>query len=96
MDMEATRLVFVMLKGAKPMRKVAIPITDTMSWHAFENQVKTTLSHGMALYRLCLDVLNLISFQVKSKLRIRGIQAMTMAAVSSLHPEACLSLHTAR
>eukprot|EP00892_Ulva_mutabilis_P004460 jgi/Ulvmu1/2386/UM130_0019.1 len=58
-DMEATRLVFVMLKGAKPMRKVAIPITDTTSWHAFESQVK-------------------------SKLRIRAIQAMTMAATGEV------------
>jgi hypothetical protein len=39
-DMEASRLVFVMLKDAKPMRKVAIPIMEGMSFHAFEGQVR--------------------------------------------------------
>lgn len=40
-DMEASRLVFVMLRGAKPMRKVAIPILDEgMSFQTFESQVR--------------------------------------------------------
>ena len=39
-DMEASRLVFVMLKDAKPMRKVAIPILDGMTFAAFEQQVR--------------------------------------------------------
>jgi hypothetical protein len=38
-DMEASRLVFVMLKDCKPMRKVAIPVMDGMSFQAFEAQV---------------------------------------------------------
>lgn len=42
-DMEASRLVFVMLQDAKPRRKVAIPILDGMSWTAFERQVKAKL-----------------------------------------------------
>ena len=42
-DLEASRLVFVMLRDAKPRRKVAIPIMDTMSWTAFEQQVRVSL-----------------------------------------------------
>jgi hypothetical protein len=42
-DMEASRLVFVMLKDAKPMRKVAIPIMEGMSFGAFEGQVRALL-----------------------------------------------------
>jgi hypothetical protein len=38
-DMEASRLVFVMTKDAKPTRKVAIPIMEGMSFRSFENQV---------------------------------------------------------
>jgi hypothetical protein len=38
-DLETTRLIFVMLKGAKPMRKVAIPITEKTTWAAFQSQV---------------------------------------------------------
>jgi hypothetical protein len=38
-DMEASRLVFVMIKDAKPARKVAIPIMEGMSFQSFEAQV---------------------------------------------------------
>lgn len=47
-DVEASRLVFVMLKDAKPMRKVAIPIMEGMSFHAFEGQVRTALAFDRA------------------------------------------------
>lgn len=63
------------------MRKVAIPITDTTSWHAFENQVSELLE--IVCYILSsTNVAHIkVVLQVKSKLRIRAIQAMTMAAV---------------
>jgi hypothetical protein len=43
-DMEAARLVFVMLKDVRPMRKVAIPIMDGMSWATFTGQVPVLVS----------------------------------------------------
>ena len=40
---DASRLVFVAVKDAKPKRKVAVPIPETGSWDAFLGQVKTKL-----------------------------------------------------
>ncbi|KAL4858541.1 hypothetical protein ACK3TF_001501 [Chlorella vulgaris] len=42
-DMDASRLVFVSVKDAKPKRKVAVPIGDGTSWDAFCSQVQTKL-----------------------------------------------------
>lgn len=42
-DMEASRLVFVYLRDAKPKRKVAVPVPDWYSWNDFVQQVKTKL-----------------------------------------------------
>lgn len=38
--MEASRLVFVMLRNAKPRRKVAIPLSEGMTWAYFEQLVR--------------------------------------------------------
>lgn len=42
-DMDASRLVFVSVKDAKPKRKVAVPIGDGASWDQFCSQVQTKL-----------------------------------------------------
>ncbi|KAF5828300.1 hypothetical protein DUNSADRAFT_17835 [Dunaliella salina] len=42
-DMEASRLVFVFVKDAKPKRKVAIPVPDGYLWQEFLQQVKSKL-----------------------------------------------------
>ncbi|KAK9820157.1 hypothetical protein WJX72_006776 [[Myrmecia] bisecta] len=42
-DMEASRLVFVSVKDAKPRRKVAVPVPDGFSWEQFVQQVQTKL-----------------------------------------------------
>ncbi|KAK9809435.1 hypothetical protein WJX73_007028 [Symbiochloris irregularis] len=42
-DMEASRLVFVSVKGAKPRRKIAVPVPDSYSWQDFCSQVQTKL-----------------------------------------------------
>jgi hypothetical protein len=59
-DMEATRLVFVMLKDAKPQRKVAIPITDNMSWHAFEGQVRRHYIYNCVVYAVIVYTRSLL------------------------------------
>eukprot|EP00200_Dunaliella_tertiolecta_P003980 CAMPEP_0202351110 /NCGR_PEP_ID=MMETSP1126-20121109/7901_1 /ASSEMBLY_ACC=CAM_ASM_000457 /TAXON_ID=3047 /ORGANISM="Dunaliella tertiolecta, Strain CCMP1320" /LENGTH=226 /DNA_ID=CAMNT_0048943191 /DNA_START=154 /DNA_END=834 /DNA_ORIENTATION=- len=41
--MEASRLVFVFVKDAKPKRKVAIPVPDGYLWQEFLQQVKSKL-----------------------------------------------------
>lgn len=41
--MEASRLVFVYVKDAKPKRKVAVPVPDGYSWEDFLQQVKQKL-----------------------------------------------------
>ncbi|KAK9832857.1 hypothetical protein WJX81_008069 [Elliptochloris bilobata] len=41
--MEASRLVFVSVKDAKPRRKVAVPVPDTATWEQFCRQVQTKL-----------------------------------------------------
>lgn len=40
---EASRLVFVFVKDAKPKRKVAVPVPDGYSWADFLQQVKSKL-----------------------------------------------------
>jgi hypothetical protein len=42
-DMEASRLVFVYVKDAKPKRKVAVPVPDGYTWGEFLNQVRSKL-----------------------------------------------------
>ncbi|GAB4819805.1 hypothetical protein N2152v2_006851 [Parachlorella kessleri] len=42
-DLEASRLVFVSVKDAKPKRKVAVPLPEGSTWEAFLQQVKTKL-----------------------------------------------------
>lgn len=42
-DMDASRLVFVSVKDAKPKRKVAVPIGDGATWEQFCSQVQTKL-----------------------------------------------------
>ncbi|KAL4447351.1 hypothetical protein ABPG77_007384 [Micractinium sp. CCAP 211/92] len=42
-DMDASRLVFVSVKDAKPKRKVAVPIGDGASWEQFCSQVQAKL-----------------------------------------------------
>uniref|UniRef100_A0A061S3Y5 Uncharacterized protein n=1 Tax=Tetraselmis sp. GSL018 TaxID=582737 RepID=A0A061S3Y5_9CHLO len=42
-DMEASRLVFVSLKGSKPRRKVAVPVPDTYTYQQFADKVKQKL-----------------------------------------------------
>mmetsp|Transcript_5962 Transcript_5962/g.17059 ORF Transcript_5962/g.17059 Transcript_5962/m.17059 type:complete len:235 (-) Transcript_5962:212-916(-) len=42
-DIEASRLVFVSVKDAKPRRKVAVPVPDGANWDAFCGQVATKL-----------------------------------------------------
>lgn len=42
-DMDASRLVFVGVKGAKPRRKVAVPVPDSFTWQDFCKQVRTKL-----------------------------------------------------
>ncbi|GAX74044.1 hypothetical protein CEUSTIGMA_g1494.t1 [Chlamydomonas eustigma] len=42
-DMEASRLVFVYVKDAKPKRKVAVPVPEGLSWAEFLQQVKAKL-----------------------------------------------------
>ncbi|PRW56787.1 hypothetical protein C2E21_4555 [Chlorella sorokiniana] len=42
-DMDASRLVFVSVKDAKPKRKVAVPIGDGATWDQFCSQVQTKL-----------------------------------------------------
>lgn len=42
-DMDASRLVFVSVKDAKPKRKVAVPIGDSATWEQFCGQVQTKL-----------------------------------------------------
>eukprot|EP00201_Polytomella_parva_P018212 CAMPEP_0175071914 /NCGR_PEP_ID=MMETSP0052_2-20121109/19555_1 /TAXON_ID=51329 ORGANISM="Polytomella parva, Strain SAG 63-3" /NCGR_SAMPLE_ID=MMETSP0052_2 /ASSEMBLY_ACC=CAM_ASM_000194 /LENGTH=409 /DNA_ID=CAMNT_0016339233 /DNA_START=38 /DNA_END=1264 /DNA_ORIENTATION=- len=42
-DMEASRLVFVYLRGVKPKRKVAVPIPEKYSWDSFLRQIKLKL-----------------------------------------------------
>jgi len=41
--MEASRLVFVSLKGAKPRRKVAVPVPDSYTYEQFADKVKLKL-----------------------------------------------------
>eukprot|EP00967_Tisochrysis_lutea_P016951 scaffold19155_cov19-Tisochrysis_lutea.AAC.2 len=41
--MQASRLVFVFVKDAKPKRKVAIPVPDGYLWQEFLQQVKSKL-----------------------------------------------------
>ena len=40
---DASRLVFVSIKDAKPKRKVAVPIPENGSWEVFLGQVKNKL-----------------------------------------------------
>lgn len=42
-DIEASRLVFVSVKDAKPRRKVAVPVPDGASWESFCSQVQSKL-----------------------------------------------------
>lgn len=42
-DVEASKLVFVYLRGAKPKRKVALAVSDSMSWSTFIMQVEKKL-----------------------------------------------------
>lgn len=42
-DMDASRLVFVSVRDAKPKRKVAVPIGDGSSWDQFCGQVQAKL-----------------------------------------------------
>ncbi|GFR46845.1 hypothetical protein Agub_g8484 [Astrephomene gubernaculifera] len=42
-DMEASRLVFVFVKDARPKRKVAVPVPDGYTWQDFIQQVKSKL-----------------------------------------------------
>ncbi|KAJ9533129.1 hypothetical protein QJQ45_018230 [Haematococcus lacustris] len=40
---DASRLVFVFVRDAKPKRKVAVPVPDSFTWQDFLSQVKTKL-----------------------------------------------------
>mmetsp|Transcript_15648 Transcript_15648/g.43769 ORF Transcript_15648/g.43769 Transcript_15648/m.43769 type:complete len:243 (-) Transcript_15648:415-1143(-) len=42
-DMEASRLVFVSLKGSKPRRKVAVPVPDSYTYEQFADKIKQKL-----------------------------------------------------
>eukprot|EP01026_Neomeris_dumetosa_P084144 TRINITY_DN98328_c0_g1_i4.p2 TRINITY_DN98328_c0_g1~~TRINITY_DN98328_c0_g1_i4.p2 ORF type:complete len:221 (-),score=18.06 TRINITY_DN98328_c0_g1_i4:443-1105(-) len=42
-DIEASRLVFLTLKGAKPRRKVAVAISEGSTWNQFLEQIKIKL-----------------------------------------------------
>lgn len=42
-DLDASRLVFVSVKDAKPKRKVAVPLPEGCSWEAFTSQVLAKL-----------------------------------------------------
>jgi hypothetical protein len=53
-DMEAARLVFVMLKDVRPMRKVAIPIMAGMSWATFIGQVLLSICGSAGIFFLRL------------------------------------------
>ena len=46
MPQDASRLVFVSVKDAKPKRKVAVPIPENGSWELFVGQVQTKLKLG--------------------------------------------------
>lgn len=50
--MDASRLVFVSVKDAKPKRKVAVPVPDSASWDQFLRQVaaKLKISGVAAIY----------------------------------------------
>lgn len=51
-DLEASRLVFVYVRDAKPKRKVAVPVPEGFTWEGFINQTKTKLrlSGGITVY----------------------------------------------
>lgn len=42
-DMDASRLVFVFLRDAKPKRKMAVPIPDDYTWQDFIQQIRIKL-----------------------------------------------------
>lgn len=83
-DLETNRLIFVMLKGAKPMRKVAIPITENTTWSAFQSQVRIRCAVCFMAFGNVAEYAQALNVQVMAKLRIQGIQAMNMAAVRYL------------
>eukprot|EP01025_Chloroclados_australasicus_P009287 TRINITY_DN13577_c0_g2_i2.p3 TRINITY_DN13577_c0_g2~~TRINITY_DN13577_c0_g2_i2.p3 ORF type:complete len:215 (+),score=15.82 TRINITY_DN13577_c0_g2_i2:228-872(+) len=52
-DIEASRLVFLTLKGAKPRRKVAVAISEGSTWEQFLEQIKIKLKiQGVANVQL--------------------------------------------
>ncbi|KAK9908953.1 hypothetical protein WJX75_005108 [Coccomyxa subellipsoidea] len=64
--MDASRLVFVSVKDAKPRRKIAVPIPDDFTWEHFLLQVQTKLkltgidsiylvsAHGISVHRVAI------------------------------------------
>ena len=43
---DASRLVFVSVRDAKPKRKVAVPISDNSSWEQFCRQARVAAAGG--------------------------------------------------